>query len=133
MAQNRGASYQTALKELRLGRKVSHWIWWVFPQLAGLATSSTSREYAIYSLEEARAYLAHPVLGARLLEVTTVVLGHSEKAARQIFAADDVKFRSAMTLFMRAAPREPIFREAIDVFFGAVPDHKTDQLLGTDS
>jgi len=132
-AQNRAASFEQALAELHLGRKTSHWIWWVFPQLAGLATSSTSREYAIYSLEEARAYLAHPVLGARLREATGAVLAHADQSARQIFGPDDVKFHSSMTLFARASTEEPLFQLALERFFGADPDHKTDQLLGTDS
>ena len=130
-AQNRSGGYDRALEELRHGRKCSHWIWWVFPQLAGLAMSSTSREYSIYSLEEARAYLDHPVLGARLREVTTVMIGHTEKNANAILGADDVKFQSSMTLFMRAAPDESLFRQAIDLFFDAVPDPMTDHLLGT--
>ena len=130
-AQNRMGGYDRALGELRHGRKDSHWIWWVFPQLAGLAMSSTSREYSIYSLEEARAYLDHPVLGPRLREVTTVMIGHTERKADAILGADDVKFLSSMTLFMRAAPDESLFREAIDLFFDAVPDPMTDHLLGT--
>ena len=130
-AQNRMGGYDRALEELRRGRKYSHWIWWVFPQLAGLAMSSTSREYSIYSLEEARAYLDHPVLGARLREVTTVMIGYTDKKADAILGGDDVKFRSSMTLFMRAAPDESLFRQAIDLFFDAVPDPMTDHLLGT--
>lgn len=132
-AQNRTGGYDRALEELRHGRKYSHWIWWVFPQLAGLGMSPMSREYSIYSLEEARAYLDHPVLGARLREVTTVMIGHSGKGANAILASDDVKFRSSMTLFMRAAPDESLFREAIDLFFDAVPDPMTDHLLVTGS
>jgi uncharacterized protein (DUF1810 family) len=132
-AQNRSGSYDRALEELRNGRKYSHWMWWIFPQLAGLGRSSTSREYSIYSLEEARAYLVHPVLGPRLREVTKVMIGHAGTKASAILASDDVKFRSCMTLFLRAAPEEQPFQDAIDLFFDAAPDPMTDHFLMTGS
>ncbi len=96
-AQNSGGSYLGALAEMQLGRKESHWIWYVFPQMAGLASSHTSREFAISSLEEAELYLRHPVLGPRLVEITTVVNSHVDKSAADIFGPDDVKFHSSMT------------------------------------
>ena len=132
-AQSRSGSYDRALDELRLGRKHSHWMWWIFPQLAGLGRSSTSREYSIYSLEEARAYLEHPVLGPRLREVTEVMIGHAGTKASAILAFDDVKFRSCMTLFLRAAPEEQRFQDAIDLFFDSAPDPMTDHFLMTGS
>ena len=132
-AQNRSGGYARALEELQHGRKYSHWIWWIFPQFAGLGISSMSREYSIHSLEEARAYLNHPVLGPRLREVTEIMIGHAGTKASAILASDDVKFRSCMTLFMRAAPDEQLFRKAIDLFFHAAPDPMTDRLLTTDS
>ncbi|MFI5035304.1 MAG: DUF1810 domain-containing protein [Acidimicrobiales bacterium] len=128
-AQERGGGYARALTELRDGAKRGHWIWWVFPQLAGLGRSETSRYYGIASLEEARAYLAHPVLGPRLREVTAVVSSHAPATARAIFGGDDVKFRFSMTLFVRAAPDEEPFRNAIDMFFDGAADPLTDDLL----
>ena len=128
-AQNRTSGYERALEELRLGRKYSHWIWWIFPQLTGLGTSSISREYSISTLEEAKAYLNHDLLGPRLHEVTALMIGHADMKAEAILASDDVKFRSSMTLFMRADPDESLFRDAIDLFFNAVPDPTTDRLL----
>jgi uncharacterized protein (DUF1810 family) len=129
-AQARGGGYQTALAELRAGRKVSHWIWWVFPQVAGLGASPTSQLYAISSLDEARAFARHPLLGARLREATAAMLGHAGESAGSILGGDDIKFRSSMTLFMRADPEEPLFRHAIDTFFGGRPDPLTDERLG---
>ena len=128
-AQNRHGSYDTALDEIRKGRKVTHWIWWVFPQLAALAFSETSREYAISSIDEAAAFLLHPVLGTRLREATVAMNSHLNSRADSILDGDDVKFRSSMTLFIRAAPQEPLFQNAIDIFFDGVPDSRTDQLL----
>ena len=127
--QDRAGGYDRALREVLSASKVNHWIWWIFPQLAGLGLSSTSREYSISSLDEARAYLDHPVLGPRLREVTAAMNGHRGSTAASILHWDDVKFRSSMTLFMRAAPDEPLFRDAIDIFFNAEPDARTDELL----
>jgi uncharacterized protein (DUF1810 family) len=127
-AQDAGGTYERAVAELRAGRKTSHWIWFVFPQIAGLGYSPTSRRYAITSLEEARAYLAHPVLGPRLVECARILTGVPGRTAEQIFGeVDALKLRSSMTLFMRAAPGEAVFRQVLDWYFGGVPDSATDQ------
>lgn len=128
-AQDRGESYARALTEVKRGRKESHWIWYVFPQIAGLGSSALSQEFSIDSLEEAREYLAHPVLGPRLLEITAAANSHSARSAAEIFGPDDVKFRSSMTLFMRADPTQPLFEEALRLFFDGEPDARTDALL----
>lgn len=122
--------YEDVLAQLRAGRKRSHWMWFVFPQLAGLGRSSTAQYYAIVSLDEARAYLAHPVLGPRLRECSGLVLAGREADAHRLFGApDDLKFRSCLTLFQRAAPQEPVFGACLDRFFGGVPDARTLALL----
>ena len=128
-AQAAGGSYARALEEIRRGRKVSHWFWYVFPQLRGLGSSAMSREYAISSLAEAQSYLHHSVLGPRLIDITTAATSHADKTAADIFGPDDVKFRSSMTLFGRAAPSEGLFHVALDQFFGATTDERTDLLL----
>ncbi len=129
-AQDAGASYDHAIAELRAGRKTSHWMWFVFPQIAGLGYSPASRTYAITSLEEARAYLAHPVLGARLTECATILTGLRGRTAEQIFGALDAqKLRSCMTLFMHATPGEPVFGHVLDQYFGSVPDPATVQRI----
>src|ERR1700744_5444526 len=103
-AQERGGTYQRAVAELRAGAKVSHWMWFVFPQVAGLGMSAVSREYAIASAEEARAYLAHPVLGPRLRECARIVAETEGRSAERVFGAvDALKLRSSMTLFALAA------------------------------
>jgi uncharacterized protein (DUF1810 family) len=119
--------FETVLAELRAGRKRSHWMWFVFPQLRGLGQSSTARYYGIASLEEARAYLAHPLLGPRLDLCTRVVLGSEGPSLRAIFGSpDDMKFRSCMTLFSMVTddPTNP-FREALDRWCGGLPDERT--------
>jgi uncharacterized protein (DUF1810 family) len=122
--------YESVLRELRAGRKAGHWMWFVFPQLAGLGRSETSRFYAIVSLEEARAYLAHPILGARLRECATAVLRVDGRSAEQIFGEiDAVKLRSSMTLFQRAAPDEALFGAVLERFFDGRTDPATDRLL----
>jgi uncharacterized protein (DUF1810 family) len=122
--------YTVVLDELRAGRKTSHWIWFIFPQISGLGMSQTSRFFAISSIDEARAYLAHPVLGPRLRECASLVLAAAPRPAEQIFGSlDAMKLRSSMTLFCRAAPEEPLFRDVIDRFFGGAPDPATDALL----
>lgn len=114
------------LRELRQGRKRSHWMWFVFPQIHGLGSSPTAVRYAITSLAEAKAYLAHPVLGPRLRECTQLVLQVQGRSAREIFGQpDDMKFRSSMTLFARAAPDEPLFSEAIREYFDGRLDAPT--------
>jgi len=129
-AQDAGGTYDRAAAELRGGRKASHWMWFVFPQIAGLGYSPTSRAYAITSLEEARAYLAHPVLGARLIECATILLGLPDRSAEQIFGEiDALKLHSSATLFMHAAPGEPVFRQVLDRYFGGVPDSATEERI----
>lgn len=132
-AQDGGAGYARALGELREGRKATHWIWWVFPQLVGLGASGTSTYYGVSGLAEARAYLAHPVLGARLREATGAVLAHAALGARAVFGGDDIKFRSSLTLFARADPDDEIFRNAIATFFDGEADPLTDRLLALNS
>jgi uncharacterized protein (DUF1810 family) len=129
-AQDSGGTYEHALRELRSGRKTSHWMWFVFPQVAGLGHSSMAQAYAISSLEQARDYLAHPVLGPRLRACTAAVLTHTDRSAEQIFGGiDALKLRSSMTLFARADPGEPAFAGVLDAFYGGEPDARTDQML----
>lgn len=119
-------------EELRRGRKTSHWMWFVFPQLAGLGLSATSQRYAIGSLGEAKAYLAHPVLGRRYRECVETLLTHPGASAHDIFGSpDDVKLRSSLTLFREAAPDEPLFQAALDRFFESRPDPRTLSLLAS--
>ena len=126
------ATFDQARGELVAGAKTSHWMWYIFPQLAALGHSTTAKFYGIASLADARQYLAHPVLGPRLLDLTRIVLTHQGKAARAMFGSpDDMKFRSAMTLFALAAPRHPEFRQAITAFYDG-PDQRTLDLLGMD-
>ena len=130
-AQDQGATYEAAVAELRAGRKRSHWMWFVFPQIAGLGQTPTSRRYAIASLAEAHAYLTHPLLGPRLTECASVVAGLRGSTAQDIFGGiDAMKLRSSMTLFARADPGNPVFGEVLDAFYGGVPDEATDRLLG---
>lgn len=130
-AQDNGGIFQHAADELRHGRKTSHWMWFIFPQVAGLGRSPTSRFYAISSVEEARAYLRHPVLGPRLLECCGIVATTTGRAAVDIFGAIDAqKLRSSMTLFLRAAPAEPVFQQVLDRYFDGQPDEVTDALIG---
>jgi uncharacterized protein (DUF1810 family) len=125
-AQDGGGTYAAAVSELRAGRKTSHWMWFVFPQIAGLGSSPTAREYAISSLDEARAYLAHPVLGPRLVESAELVAAVEGRSAADVFGhPDDLKLRSSMTLFARAAPDVPVFAEVLDRFFDGSLDPAT--------
>jgi len=129
-AQDAGGTYQRAAGELRFGRKDSHWIWFIFPQVTGLGHSHASRTYAISSLAEAQAYLAHPVLGPRLTECAAILTNVPDRTAEQVFGAvDAVKLRSSMTLFMRAAPGEPVFRQVLDQYFHGAPDPATEQRI----
>jgi uncharacterized protein (DUF1810 family) len=129
-AQDAGATYARALEELRVGRKTSHWMWFVFPQIAGLGQSPMSQRFAIASLAEARAYLRHPVLGPRLLECERIVADATAQAAEQIFGSvDALKLRSCTTLFLRAAPDEPLFQQVLDRYFAGQPDSATDRRL----
>jgi uncharacterized protein (DUF1810 family) len=129
-AQDARGTYDLAVGELRAGRKTTHWMWFAFPQIAGLGQSPTSRRFAISSLDEARAYLGHPVLGPRLLECCDIVARVNRQSAEQIFGTVDAqKLRSSMTLFMRAAPDEPVFGKVLERFFDGHPDAATDQRL----
>jgi uncharacterized protein (DUF1810 family) len=122
--------YEGVLGELRRGRKTGHWIWFIFPQIAGLGSSGMSQRFAISSLEEARAYLAHPVLGARLRECAGLVLATTGRTAEEVFGSlDAMKVRSCMTLFLRAAPDEPVFAQVLDRCYGGQADEMTDARL----
>ncbi len=122
--------YEDVREELENGQKESHWMWFIFPQIAGLGRSSTSVRYAISSLDAAKAYLAHPVLGPRLRECAKLVLDVEGRTARDIFGpVDEMKFRSSMTLFMQAAPEEPLFAECLQKFFGGEADPATLDIL----
>ena len=117
--------YDTVREELRAGRKRSHWMWFIFPQIHGLGHSATARHYAITSLDEAQAYLAHPVLGSRLRECSGVVAARAEISVDVIFGyPDDMKFRSSMTLFAQASPGE-VFDDCLRIHFGGHPDPLT--------
>ncbi len=124
------AVYATALSELRAGHKRSHWMWFIFPQIAGLGHSEMARRYAIRSGDEAAAYLAHPVLGPRLRECASAVAMHADRSVDDIFGApDNMKFHSSMTLFADVAPHEAIFQDCLDRFFDGVPDAATIERL----
>jgi uncharacterized protein (DUF1810 family) len=129
-AQDDGGTYDQATAELRRGSKTSHWMWFVFPQITGLGQSPVSRKYAISGLAEARAYLAHPVLGPRLTASAAIVSGLSGRTAQEIFGGiDALKFRSSLTLFMHAAPGEPVFRALLEQYFDGKPDPATEQRI----
>jgi uncharacterized protein (DUF1810 family) len=123
-AQDSGGTYERAAAELRAGRKASHWMWFVFPQIP------MARAYAITSLAEARAYLAHPVLGPRLAECAAILAGLSGRTAEQIFGeVDALKLRSSMTLFMHADPGQPVFGQVLEQYFDGIPDSATEQRI----
>jgi uncharacterized protein (DUF1810 family) len=125
------AVYGRVLQELRAGRKTSHWMWFVFPQLAGLGASATARRYALRSGDEARAYLAHPLLGANLRQCLRLVLASSARDIGEIFGPpDDLKFRSCVTLFAAVVPEQGLFSEALQRFYAGVADARTLELLG---
>jgi uncharacterized protein (DUF1810 family) len=122
--------YEDALREIREGRKCGHWMWFIFPQLDGLGRSPMAQHYAIQNLAEARAYLEHPVLGPRLRECARALLDVKGRSAAHIFGSpDDLKLRSSLTLFARAAGNPSIFEEALVAFFDGVPDARTLALL----
>jgi len=123
------SSYAQALAELRRGRKQGHWMWFLFPQLRGLGHSAMARHYGIGSLEEARAYLAHPLLGQRLHECTAALLTHEASAEEMLGVIDAMKLRSSMTLFERAAPEEPLFGKCLGRFYDGERDGATLRLL----
>jgi uncharacterized protein (DUF1810 family) len=129
-AQDAGGSYDRALQELEQGRKQSHWMWYVFPQLAGLGRSSMAQRYAVSGLAEARAFLAHPVLGPRLLAAAnTLALLDDPDPVAVMGSVDAVKLRSSMTLFARAAPAEPRFADVLARYFDGESDPATLELL----
>jgi uncharacterized protein (DUF1810 family) len=125
-AQDAGGTYDQALAELRRGRKTSHWMWFVFPQVAGLGRSSTARHYALSGLAEATAYLAHPVLGPRLRECATVLTELRGGDPVAVFGSvDGMKLHSSMTLFAQAAPDEPVFTAVLEQYFDGALDQAT--------
>ncbi len=129
-AQDERGTYAAALAELRAGRKTSHWMWFVFPQIAGLGQSPISRRFAIASLEEARAYLAHPVLGPRLIESARALTQLTTTSAEEVFGGiDALKLRSSMTLFARADPEEPVFAQVLEQYFDGEADEATERRL----
>ncbi|HEV7350452.1 DUF1810 domain-containing protein [Telluribacter sp.] len=122
--------YSTALQEIRNGRKRSHWMWFIFPQVLGLGQTETSRYYAIRSEEEATAYLNHLVLGQRLLEISEALLSIKDKTATEVLGyPDDLKLKSSMTLFSIVSDRHSIFERVLDRYFGGEKDQKTVQIL----
>ena len=124
-AQDSGGTYDDAVRELRAGRKRSHWMWFVFPQVAGLGSSPAAQHYAISGLPEARDYLAHPVLGPRLRECAGILLT-ADRSASEIFGyPDDLKLRSSMTLFAHAAGGEPVFADVLAQYYGGAEDPAT--------
>ena len=123
-------SYDTALREIRAGRKRSHWMWYIFPQIQGLGYSAMAQHYAIRDLGEAREYLQHPVLGPRLIEISEALLSLDESDPRRVMGSpDDLKLRSCMTLFQCAAPDQPVFGKVLDKFYGGQPDGRTLEIL----
>jgi uncharacterized protein (DUF1810 family) len=123
-------NYADALAELTAGRKTTHWMWYVFPQIAGLGFSPMAQAYALGSLEEAEAYLAHPLLGSRLKACVAALLAVRGRSAHEILGSpDDLKLRSSLTLFAQAAPDEPLFRQALERFYDGQPDRRTLELL----
>ena len=122
--------YEQALREIRSGRKRTHWMWYIFPQIQGLGFSSTAQYYAIRDLEEAKDYLAHPVLGTRLKEISSALLDLEGLSASEIFGyPDDLKLRSCMTLFRMADLNEPIFLEVLEKYYDGEPDFRTVDLV----
>jgi uncharacterized protein (DUF1810 family) len=125
--------YERVRAELAAGAKASHWMWFIFPQLRGLGRSAMAEHFGLAGRAEAEAYLAHPVLGARLRECTRLALDVRNKTVHEIFGSpDDLKFQSSMTLFATVAPEEPLFRQALDRYFDSRPDTLTQQMLGGD-
>jgi uncharacterized protein (DUF1810 family) len=124
-------TFPAALEEVRAGRKQTHWMWFVFPQIQGLGSSENARFYAISGRDEAAAYLAHPELGPRLLEITRALLENSRRTAHEIFGSpDDVKLKSSMTLFAAVAPPGSVFEQVLEKFFGGERDPETVRRLG---
>ena len=123
--------YDTALREIRSGRKRSHWMWYIFPQLQGLGFSSTAQYYGIRDLEEAQDYMEHPLLGARLVEISEALLALDTGDASAVMGyPDDLKLRSSMTLFELAAPEQPVFGQVLEKYYSGHRDRRTLELLG---
>ncbi|HQU83344.1 MAG TPA: DUF1810 domain-containing protein [Pyrinomonadaceae bacterium] len=123
--------FEDAFREIKNGRKQSHWMWYIFPQIAGLGFSSTSRFYAIKDINEAENYLAHPTLGKRLVEISEVLLTLEGKSANQIFGSpDDMKLKSSMTLFGALEDTNPVFQKVLDKYFDGDRDRRTLELIG---
>ncbi len=124
------SSYETALKEIKAGRKRSHWIWYIFPQIAGLGHSETARYYAIRDMDEAKAYMENETLKSRLIEISQALLEVDSDDASQVMGwPDDLKLRSSMTLFALAKPEEKVFQKVLDQFFQGKMDQKTIEIL----
>lgn len=124
------SDYTTALSEIKNGRKQSHWMWYIFPQIAGLGFSEMAQRYAIKDLQEAAEYLDHPVLGARLSEISNALLFIENKSANEIFGKpDDMKLKSSMTLFSKVPGADPVFAKVLDKYFDGTADLKTIELL----
>jgi uncharacterized protein (DUF1810 family) len=129
-AQDAGGTYQRAISELKAGRKTGHWMWFVFPQIAGLGFSYAAQTYGIRSLAEAKAYLRHPVLGQRLTECARLLTQHCGPSAERIFGdIDAIKLRSSMTLFRHADPGQTVFGLVLDQYFGGQADPLTDRAV----
>ena len=127
------SDFERALAEIKAGEKLTHWMWYIFPQIDGLAFSSTSKYYAIKSLDEARAYLAHPFLGPRLLDCAEAVVAVEGRAVTEIFGfPDNLKLRSCATLFACVSPPGSVFERLLVKYYGGVRDWKTLRLLGMD-
>ncbi len=126
--------YDTVLEELRAGRKSSHWIWFIFPQIAGRGHSAMAQQFAITSLDEAKAYLQHPILGPRLQECTQLVLNVEGRSIDEIFGyPDNLKFRSCMTLFMASTTDNTLFKNALHKYFDSQPEQMTLDILAQQS
>ena len=124
------SDYNRALDEIRDGKKKSHWMWYIFPQIAGLGFSETAKFYALRNLEEARSYLEHPVLGSRLIEISQAMLANEGKTANQILGSpDDLKLHSCMTLFSQVDPANPVFDAVLERYYTGTPDQRTLALL----
>ena len=122
--------YENVIRELKGGVKRSHWVWFIFPQIAGLGHSSTAKYFELHSLEEVQAYLKHLTLGTRIVQCTEIVLTHIDVTALEIFGdIDELKFRSSMTLFAHMTDQGSVFEKALDQFFDGIPDHRTLEII----
>lgn len=123
-------NFARAFSEVKDGRKISHWMWFIFPQLGGLGSSEMAKKFAIHDIKEAKSYLADPVLGERLVSISKELLAHADKSASEIFGTpDDLKLRSSMTLFNLLPNTDPVFQEVLNAFYNGEPDPRTLALL----